>query len=135
MAALPYWHQERKRQDPEAPGQEGVESAHPAGELMLRCLNPGNLPVLQAWPGRSNAQQMPPAVPGHPQHTHLLVLIGCHSYELGLWEGAVRHHSMGTPDAHDVDLGLVLVQRIQHDLLGQKRQRKRRRASSEEPAP
>lgn len=51
-----------------------------------------------------------------PAHAYLLVLIGRHSYELGFREGAVHHHSMGTSNAHYVNLGFIFMQRIQHYL-------------------
>jgi hypothetical protein len=50
-------------------------------------------------------------------HTYLLILIGSDSYELGFREGAVHDHSMGTSNAHYVNLGFILVQRVQHYLL------------------
>lgn len=50
------------------------------------------------------------------ESTYLLILIGSHSYELCLREGAVHHHPVGASYANYVYLGLIFMQGVQHDL-------------------
>jgi len=47
---------------------------------------------------------------------YLFILIGSHSYELRLREGAVHHHPVGASYANYVYLGLIFVQGVQHYL-------------------
>lgn len=50
------------------------------------------------------------------ESAYLFILIGSHSYELCLREGAVHHHPVGASYANYVYLGLVFMQGVQHDL-------------------
>lgn len=50
---------------------------------------------------------------------HLFVLVGGDGDELGLFEGDVGNQAMLRADAHDVQLRLVLVEGVQHDLTTQ----------------
>lgn len=47
---------------------------------------------------------------------YLFILIGSHSYELCLREGAVHHHPVGASYANYVHLGLIFMQGVQHYL-------------------
>lgn len=47
---------------------------------------------------------------------HLLVLVGSHSYELGLWKAVAGDHALWAPNSHNVNPGLILMQGVQHDL-------------------
>lgn len=47
---------------------------------------------------------------------YLLVLVGGHGDELGLSEGDVGDQTVAGTNADDVQLGLVLMEGVQHDL-------------------
>lgn len=47
---------------------------------------------------------------------HLFVLVGSDGDELSLFEGDVGNQTMTRADAHDVELRLILMERVQHDL-------------------
>lgn len=51
-----------------------------------------------------------------PHCAYLLVLVGCHCYKLGFWEGVAGDHPLRATHPHYVNAGLVLVQGVQHDL-------------------
>lgn len=48
--------------------------------------------------------------------TYLFILIGSHSYELCLREGAVHHHPVGASYTNYVYLWLIFMQGVQHYL-------------------
>lgn len=50
------------------------------------------------------------------ESTYLFILIGSHSYELCLREGAVHYHPVGTSYTNYVYLGLVFMEGVQHYL-------------------
>ena len=54
----------------------------------------------------------------YPEISHLFVLVGGDGDKLGLGEGVCGDGPLLLPGTHlyDVDTGLVLVQRVQHDL-------------------
>lgn len=47
---------------------------------------------------------------------YLFILVGSYSDELRVWERDVGHHSVVSSHANDVNLWLILVKRIQHNL-------------------
>lgn len=53
--------------------------------------------------------------------THLFILVGRDSDELSFFEGNVGNQSMARANAHDVELRLVFMERVQHNL-GERRQ-------------
>lgn len=48
--------------------------------------------------------------------SNLFVLVGCNSNKLGISEGDVGNHPVTTTDTYNMDLWLVFVKRIQHNL-------------------
>lgn len=52
----------------------------------------------------------------HEKRLYLFILICCDSNELGLFEGDVGDQTMARPNAHNVELWFVLMERVQHDL-------------------
>lgn len=81
----------------------------------------------QAGHGHNRTLPIPHTLPGGTHtHPYLLVLIGGHGYELGFREGAVHDHPVGAPHTHYVDLGLIFMQRVQHNLLRRKHRKTRR---------
>lgn len=47
---------------------------------------------------------------------HLFILVGCYSDELSVCEGDVGHHPVASSDTNNVNLRLVFMEGIQHDL-------------------
>lgn len=52
----------------------------------------------------------------HEQLLYLLVLIGRYGDELGFLEGDVGDQTVARTNTHDVELRLILMERVQHDL-------------------
>lgn len=75
----------------------------------LKCANH----TCPHWQESARGQHAGNAASARP---HLLVLISGHSDELGLREAVAGDHALGTPNSHDVDSGLILMQGVQHNL-------------------